>query len=136
MTKTIKSGKAQNIDEYISGFPKDTQIALEEVRTTIKKSVPGLEETISYAIPAFKYGASTLVYFAGYKNHVGLYPVPTGNIEFENDFSFYKTSGKGAIQFPLSEPMPVLLITKIVKFRLQEHLKKEKTKTQKKTTNP
>ena len=135
MAKAIKSIAARDIDEYISRFPKSTQVALEEVRTTIKKAVPDLEETISYAIPAFKHGGSCLVYFAGYKSHVGLYPVPTGNVEFEKDFSSYKTSGKGSIQFPLNKPMPIRLITKIVKFRLQEHLKKAKTKTSNKTTN-
>lgn len=124
MTKT--NVKASNIDEYISGFPKNTQKVLEEVRAAIKKAVPDMEETISYAIPAFIYKGSRLVYFAGYKNHVGLYPVPTGNEEFEKEFLVYKTSGKGAIQFPLSKPMPTDLITKIVKFRLEENFKKEK----------
>ena len=125
---TTKSIKATTIEEYIAGFPKNTQVALQEVRSAIQKVAPGAEETISYAIPTFKQNGNYLVYFAGYKNHVGLYPIPRGNAEFEDDFSAYKTSGKGAIQFPLSEPMPIRLITKIVKFRLQENLKKEKTK--------
>ena len=132
MTTSIK---ATTIDEYIAGFPKDTRIALQDVRSAIQKAAPAAEETISYAIPTFKYQDNYLVYFAGYKNHVGLYPIPTGNAEFEDDFSSYKTSGKGAIQFPLSEPMPISLITKIVKFRLQECLKKKKAKVPKKTTS-
>lgn len=133
MAKSIKTVTAKNMDEYISRFPSETQLALEKIRKAIKKTSPNLEETISYAIPTFKHGGHSIIYFAGYKNHIGLYPVPTGNAEFEKDFSSCKTSGKGAIQFPLSEPMPLQLITKIVRFRLQELLKDEKNKTQKQT---
>lgn len=128
MSKIIKSDPAQNIKEYISQFPKETQLALEEVWATIKKAMPEMEETISYAIPAFELNGSKIIYFAGYKNHVGLYPVPTNNIEFEKDFSLYKTSGKGAIQFPLNQPMPAGLITRIVQFKLKEHLQNKKSK--------
>ena len=117
--------KPNNIDDYIAGYPKETQIILEQIRTTIKIAAPGAEETISYGIPTFTVGEKYLVYFAAYKNHIGLYPVPGGIKEFEKDFSFYKTSGKGTIQFPLDKPMPLKLITKIVKFRLKENLKKE-----------
>jgi len=121
-----------NIDEYIAQFPKDTQNNLEQIRATIKKAAPDAEETISYAIPTFTVKGRYLVYFAEYKNHIGFYPVPTGNISFEKDFSSYKTSGKGTIQFPLNKPMPLNLITKIVKFRVKENLKRAKTKAKKK----
>src|SRR5687768_8603977 len=129
MQMAIKAGTAKSIDEYIARFPKATQMALQEVRATIQRAAPGAEETISYAIPTFKLNGTYLIYFAEYKNHIGLYPVPAGNVAFESDFSSYKTSGKGAIQFPLSEPMPVHLITKIVKFRLQEQSKKATAKS-------
>ena len=117
--------KPNNIDDYISGFSKETQKILEQIRATIKKAVPVAEETISYGIPTFTVGGKYLVYFAAYKNHVGVYPVPGGTKEFEKDFSSYKTSGKGTIQFPLEKPMPLKLITKIVKFRVKENLKKK-----------
>ena len=128
MKEASKPGKAKNIDEYIAAFPEDTQKALQEVRWTIHKAAGDVEETISYAIPAFKQGGSNLIYFAGYKSHVGMYPVPTNSEELNREFSGFKTSGKGAIQFKLTEPMPVSLITKIVKHRLQEHLKKQAAK--------
>ena len=132
METPTKAGDAKSIDEYIARFPKPTQIALQEVRAAIRQAAPGAEETISYAMPTFKHSGTYLVYFAGYKNHIGLYPVPTGNVAFESEFSLYKTSGKGAIQFPLSEPVPVQLIKKIVAFRLQELSKKETAKRLKK----
>lgn len=119
----------KNIDEYIDGFPKDTQNMLMQVRQTIKATVPQAEETISYGMPTFKLNGHYLIYFAGYKNHIGLYPVPANNKGFEKDFSAYKTSGKGTIQFPLDKPVPVELIKKILKYRLNENLKmKEKAK--------
>ncbi|MEO5893072.1 MAG: DUF1801 domain-containing protein [Ferruginibacter sp.] len=116
--------KPGTIDGYIAEFPKPAQIALEEIRAAIKKEVPEAEETISYSIPTFKLNGQYLVYFAAYKNHIGFYPVPTGNSIFEKEFSAYKTTGKGAIQFPLDKQMPLRLIVKIVKFRIKENLKK------------
>ncbi len=124
MSKT----KLKSFDEYIAGFPKDTQKILEQIRTTIKKSVPDAEEVISYGIPAFNLNGHYLVYFAAYKKHIGLYPVPRKNKIFEKDFTPYYTSGKGTIQFPLDKHIPLSLITKIVKFRVKENLEKEKPK--------
>jgi uncharacterized protein YdhG (YjbR/CyaY superfamily) len=115
--------KPNNIDEYIAGFPKDTRKILEQIRTTIKKAAPLAKETISYAIPTFTLKDTYLVYFAAFKNHIGFYPAPTGNETFKKEFSLYKT-GKGSIQFPLNKPMPLNLITKIVKFRVKENLDK------------
>ncbi|HRI21676.1 MAG TPA: DUF1801 domain-containing protein [Panacibacter sp.] len=117
-----------NIDEYIAGFPEDTQKLLKQVRAIIKETVPGAEETISYGMPAFTVAGKYLIYFAGYKKHIGVYPIPTGNKIFEKDFSAYKTSGKGTIQFPLNKPIPVDLLIKIVKFRIQKNLEKTKMK--------
>jgi len=115
--------KPNNIDEYIAGFPKDTQKVLEQIRATIKKAAPEAEETISYSIPTFTIKGRYLVYFAGYKNHIGLYPVPTENEVFKKELSLYK-GGKGTVQFPLGKPIPLNLITKIVKFRLKENVEK------------
>ena len=130
----MSAKKPLSIDEYISGFPDDTKKALAQVRAAIRKTVPDGEETISYAIPCFKLNGKYVIYFAGYKNHIGIYPVPTENKEFENEFSVYKTSGKGTLQLPLDKPMPVNLITKIAKFRLKESLESaKKNKTGKNT---
>ncbi len=119
----MKTTKPNNIDEYIAGFPKDTQKILEQIRATIKKAAPEAEERISYAIPAFTLKGHYLVYFAGYKNHISLYPAPRGNEAFKKELSDYK-GGKGTVQFPLDNPMPLKLITKIVKSRIKENLEK------------
>ena len=122
----MKSEKpvAKNIDEYISGFPRDVQEILNELRGTIKKAAPDAEESISYDIPAFKIRGRVLIYFAGYKNHIGLYPAPRGKEAFKEELSLYK-GGKGTIQFPLSQPMPLQLVARIVKFRLKENEEKQ-----------
>lgn len=108
--------KAANIDEYISWFPKDTQKVLKLIRTTIRKAAPRAEEVISYAIPAYKLDGKWLIYFAGFTNHVSVYPAPRGKPEFKTELAKYK-GGKGTVQFPLDKPLPLPLITKIVKFR-------------------
>jgi len=107
------------IDDYISSFPKETQMVLEKIRATIKKIIPKAEETISYAIPTFKLNGKSLVHFAGYKNHIGFYATPTGHEEFKEELSKYK-QGKGSVQFPLDKPIPYDLIKSIVKFRANE----------------
>ena len=117
---------AADVDSYIADFPKETQKLLKLVRSTIKKNAPKATEDISYMMPAYKlHGA--LVYFAGYKNHIGFYPGAAGIAGFKKDIAKYKNP-KGSVQFPLDEPLPVALITKIVKFRVQENLKKERLK--------
>ena len=115
---------AKNIDEYISGFPSDVQKVLNQLRVTIKKAAPGAEESISYGIAAFKHNGRILIYFAGFKNHIGLYPAPRGKEAFKEELSHYK-GGKGTIQFQLSHPMPLQLITRIVKFRMKENEEKQ-----------
>ncbi len=120
--------KIASIDEYIAGFPEQTQRGLKQIRSIVRKNVPAAEEGISYGIPTFNINGSYLVYFAGYKKHISIYPVPSGNKEFEKDFAPYNTSGKGTIQFPLDKPIPVSLVTKIVKFRLKENEAKTKSK--------
>jgi len=118
--------KHDNIDDYIADFPADIQKLLEQVRGTVKKAAPDAYETIKYAIPTFALNGN-LVHFAAFKNHIGFYPAPTGSEAFKKELSIYK-SGKGSVQFPLDKPMPLDLITKIVKYRVAENLKKEKIK--------
>ncbi len=120
----------QTIDEYIAGFPPDVQEILQKVRTTIKKAAPGAQETIKYRMPTFLLNGN-LVYFAGFKEHIGFYPIPTGIEAFEKELSVYK-QGKGSVQFPLDQPIPYGLITKIVKFRVKENLAKAKAKGKRK----
>jgi uncharacterized protein YdhG (YjbR/CyaY superfamily) len=114
--------KPTNQDEYIAGFPKETQQILQKIRTTIKKAVPQSEEIISYAMPAFSLNKKVLVYFAGYKNHIGFYATPSGHKEFEEALSKYK-QGKGSVQFPLNQLIPYDLIKRIVEFRANQNRK-------------
>jgi uncharacterized protein YdhG (YjbR/CyaY superfamily) len=112
--------KAQSIDEYIAGFPPETQSVLEEVRGVIRETAPDATERISYAIPTFDLNGRHLVHFAGYAKHVGFYPVTTSVAEaFEQELKPYK-QGKGSVQFPLSEPMPTDLIRRMVEARVEE----------------
>jgi len=116
----------KTIDEYIKTFPKDIQKILEQVRQTIKEAAPDAEEAISYQIPTFKLNGN-LVHFAAFKNHIGFYPAPSGQKAFEKDLSVYK-SGKGSVQFPIDKPMPLSLIKKIVKYRVNENSTRIKKK--------
>ncbi len=116
----------KDIDSYIATFPENVQALLEQVRHAIKTSAPKAEEVISYNMPAFKYHG-ILVYFAGYKNHIGFYSLPSGHKAFEKELSKYK-QGKGSVQFPLDKPMPLALIKKMVKFRVKENSEKAKLK--------
>lgn len=122
----------RNIDEYIATFPESTQKILKEIRKTMKKMIPDAEETISYGIPTFKKNGRPVVYFAGYKSHVSVYPAPRGNPMFSKELAEYK-GGKGTVQFPLNQPIPLDLIKRIVDFRVRENeAGKEKKKTAKK----
>src|SRR5512137_1261088 len=113
---------ARNIDEYIAGFPHDFQQILQKIRTTIRRAAPQAEEAISYQMPTFRLEGN-LVHFAAFKNHIGLYPTPSGTEKFREELSPYQT-GKGSIRFPLDRPIPYDLIAKIVKFRVRENLEK------------
>jgi uncharacterized protein YdhG (YjbR/CyaY superfamily) len=114
--------KANSVNEYIADFPKDIQGILEKLRATIKKAAPEAEEVISYGMPAFKlYGM--LVFFAAHKNHIGFYPAPSGIEAFKKELAAYE-GAKGSVQFPIEKPLPLSLITKIVKFRVKENLEK------------
>ena len=125
------STKFRTVDEYLAGFPAATRRILQEVRQTIKKAAPQAEEVISYNMPAFKLHG-VLVYYAGYQKHIGFYPTPSAIKAFQKELAQYESS-KGAVQFPIDEPMPVELITKIVQFRVRENLAKEKAGKQTKS---
>ena len=114
------------IDKYIANSPKEIQDTLKKIRSTIKKSAPKAEETINYGIPTFTLDGN-LVHFAGFKNHIGFYPTPSGIEKFKKDIEKYEWA-KGSVQFPLDKPMPYGLIGKITKFRVQENLAKVKAK--------
>ena len=109
----------QDIDEYIGMFPEDVQKILETVRLTIRKAAQEAIEAISYQMPTFKLNGENLVHFAAWKNHIGFYPTPSGIEVFKKELSQYK-GAKGSIQFPVDKPLPLSLITKIVKFRVKE----------------
>ena len=111
-----------NIDDYIAGFPKEIQGILEKVRKTIGSAAPGAQETISYQVPTFTLNGN-LVHFAAFKNHIGFYPTPTGIAKFKKQLSAYE-GAKGSVQFPLNQPIPYALITRIVKFRVKENLER------------
>lgn len=113
-----------SIDEYIEEFPEDMQKILEEIRATIKAAAPDAEEKISYQMPTF-YLNGNLIHFAAFKNHIGIYPTPSGTEAFKEEIAKYKTS-KGSIQLPLDKPMPLKLIARITKFRVAENLEKAK----------
>lgn len=108
-----------DIDTYIKDFPADKQKLLLTMRTTIQKAAPKAVEKISYGMPCFFYRGN-LVYFAAMKNHIGFYPSSSGVANFQDELKAYHTS-KGAIQFPLDKPLPLKLITMIVKFRVLEN---------------
>lgn len=109
------------IDEYIAQFPVETQEVMRQVRAAIHDAAPGATEKISYAMPGF-FLHGRLVWFGGYKRHIGFYPGGSAIEVFKEDISVYKWS-KGAVQFPLDKPMPLELIKKIVRFRVDENLK-------------
>jgi uncharacterized protein YdhG (YjbR/CyaY superfamily) len=115
-----------NVDHYIATCPPEMQPFLEKIRAIIRKTAPEAEEVISYQMPAYKLNG-ILVYFAGCKNHVGFYPTGSGVEPFREKLMEYKCS-KGAIQFPYNKPLPVALITEIVKFRMAENKLRAKSK--------
>jgi uncharacterized protein YdhG (YjbR/CyaY superfamily) len=121
----------RNIDEYIAGFPDEVQAILQKVRMAIRKAAPEAEEKISYNMPTFTLNDDYLIYFAGYKKHVGLYPAPIGDAKFKEALSAY-ASGKGTVKFPLDQPIPFDLIRKIVQFRVKKVLERAEAKGKKK----
>lgn len=111
--------KVDTIDDYIGTFPSDVQSLLNKVRSTIKQSAPEMSEGISYKIPTFYLNGKYLVYFAGFTNHISVYPATTEAVDKVKGLSEYKVS-KGTLKFPLEKPIPFNLIEQFVKYRVSE----------------
>lgn len=124
MPTSRKSPK--NFEDYLERFPRDVQQRLKQMRLTIKKAAPQSKETISYGIPAFTLNGM-LVWFAGFKNHIGFYPRTSAIAAFRKELSAYK-GAKGSVQFHFDKPLPLTLISRMVKFRVKENLSKTKKK--------
>lgn len=108
------------IDNYIAECPAEVQQILQRIRRIVRKAAPQAEETISYKMPAFAMNGM-LLYFAAFKNHIGIFPPVKGDAKFQKDTDSYR-GPKGNFKFPLDRPMPYGLIERTVKFRLKEHL--------------
>lgn len=124
---TDRWSSANSVDAYIAEFPPEVQQMLQEVRSLIRATAPDATETISYAMPTFDLNKQHLVHFAAFKQHIGLYPTPSGVEAFQAELAAYKTS-KGAVQFPLGEPLPTDLIRRIVEFRVAESMARKAEK--------
>jgi len=109
-----------DVDEYIDSFPDNVRTILKRIRKIILDHAPDADESFAYQMPAYKTFGRPLVYFAGFRNHIGLYATPTGHTEFERELSAYK-HGKGSVQFPLDKEIPWDLIERIVAFRVEEN---------------
>ena len=110
--------KPATIDDYIGQFPKSVQTLLQSMRREIKKAAPKVEETISYDIPTFTVGGKKLVWFAAFKSHIGFYPGAAAVAAFKGELGQYKTA-KGSVQFPFDRPLPLEIVRRIVKYRLE-----------------
>jgi uncharacterized protein YdhG (YjbR/CyaY superfamily) len=127
MANNMTSTPAATIDAYISGFPAPVQKVLKQIRATVRAAAPAAEEAIKYAMPTFMLNGKQLVLFAAFKKHFGFFPAPTGEPAFEKALAGYKT-GKGSVQFPLDQEMPLALITRIVKHRIKKNVEAAKEK--------
>jgi uncharacterized protein YdhG (YjbR/CyaY superfamily) len=123
---TMKMINYKSMDEYIESFPKDVQQILQKLRRAISKAAPDAEEAMRYGIPTFRLNGN-LVHFGAYQHHIGFYPTPSGIRAFQKELSRYEGS-KGTVRFPIDKPLPLPLISRIVKFRVRENLEKKKKK--------
>lgn len=127
----MQDTKCDSVDQYIGAQPSEVKSMLEQMRAIIIRSAPEAEEIISYGMPAFRQNGM-LVYFAAWKSHIGFYPSGSGISEFAGELAGFKTS-KGAIQFPLDQPLPEALIERIVRWRVAENQQKEALRQQAKS---
>lgn len=118
------SNQITSIDEYISEYPENIQRLLEQMRMTIRAAAPAAIEVISYRLPTFKLNGN-LVHFGAFKQHIGFYPTPSAITTFQEELAPYYVS-KGAIRFPVDQPLPLDLVQRIVAFRVQENLNKKR----------
>ena len=107
------------VDEYIAAFPAEIRRILRRIRATVRKAAPGAQERISYGMPSFTQGR-TLMYYAAFTNHIGLYPPVKGDAKLRTQIARYANE-KGNLKFPLDEPIPYALIGRIVKARVKEN---------------
>lgn len=112
------------VNEYIANFEDDVRERLTAMRETIRLAAPDAIESLSYGMPAYKLNGKPLVYFAGFPHHIGFYATPNGHEAFQKEFAPYK-QGKGSVQFPLDQPLPLELVKKVVRFRVQQIIEKE-----------
>ncbi len=117
----------QSIDEYIAACPPESQAYLQQIRKLIRTLVPDAKEKISYQMAAFERNGRNLIHFAGWKQHVSLYPVPAGSEAFERQIAKY-AGGKGTLKFSLEEPLPLKLIERVIKLHLAVNKKQTKGK--------
>ncbi|MDQ1266493.1 MAG: hypothetical protein QG635_1645 [Bacteroidota bacterium] len=125
--ETMEKIKFKTVDEYVSVFPENVRVILEQLRNIIKHEAPEAAELISYNMPAFKLG-KILVYYAAHKEHIGFYPANSILIEILKDELLDYETSKGAIQFPYKKPLPINLIKNIIRIRVKENLEKAKAK--------
>ena len=125
----MASTKPESIEDYIAGFPVEVQVRLKQMRSTIKKAAPKAEEVIRYNMPLYKWNG-TLISFAAWKAHIGLYPSPVVTGEMKKKLSPFEGS-KATLKFPIDKPLPLPLISKIVKLRLKENDARAKRKSKK-----
>lgn len=118
----------KTIDEYLADQPKGNQVLLKQIRKVVNSILPktkGGEEAIRYGIPTLRYNGKNVLHYAGYKKHIGFYPTSSGIIKFQKEISKYEWS-KGAVQFPIDKKLPIVLIGKMVKFRVKDEMAKKK----------
>jgi uncharacterized protein YdhG (YjbR/CyaY superfamily) len=108
---------AATVDEYLTGFDGEVRERLEAMRTTIRAAAPDAVESMAYGMPGYRLDGKPLVYFAGYARHVGFYATPNGHEAFAGEFARYK-QGKGSVQFPHTQPLPLDLVRRVVEFRV------------------
>ncbi len=125
-TSTMDTTIPKTIDEYIERFPSEVQDMLVQLRAAIRQAAPEAEDVISYQMPAFKYHG-IIVYFAAYKKHIGFYPTSSGISQFKQELTGYK-SAKGSVQFPLDKPLPLDIISNIIRFKVMENEAKIRAK--------
>lgn len=108
---------SKTIDIFIAQFPPDVQTILQKIRSIVRHEAPQAEEVLTYGIPTFKLHGKNLIHFSAFATHIGLYPTPSAIVAFKKELAPYKTA-KGSVQFPLAEPIPYGLISRITQYRI------------------
>jgi uncharacterized protein YdhG (YjbR/CyaY superfamily) len=116
--------KFSTVDEYVASFPPEPREILEKVRRTMRSAAPGTEETISYGIPTFTLDGRYVIYFAGWKRHISIYPIPRGDEALQRDLAPY-VAAKGTLRFPLDKPIPYDLIERLTTAAIRARTAKE-----------